>query len=100
MATLYSFHFQSTQTWDNTAKIAFDKWMKKELEKKGFKEIVFLPTGKFQNTGKVVFLSDDSFKNVKSAVVEVLDETGHMDFRQERETMGDITHYCSIKEGE
>ena len=33
MAT-YSFEFQSTQTWNNTAKTAFDKWIKTEIEKK------------------------------------------------------------------
>lgn len=98
MAT-YSFEFQSTQTWNNTAKTAFDKWIKTELEKKRFTDVKFIPTGKFQNTGKVIFLSNNSFENVKATVVKVLDETGHMDFKQERETMGDITHYHTIKEG-
>ena len=47
----------------------------------------------------MIFLSNNSFENVKATVVKVLDETGHMDFKQERETMGDITHYHTIKEG-
>lgn len=99
MAITFSFEFQSTQTWNNTAKIAFDKWMKKELEKKGFTCVELAALDKYGTKGKVDFESALDFENVKKEVVFVLNETGHMDFRQERETMGDITHYHTIKEG-